>query len=57
MSAIPDSGFVERLFVDHEASLYGGLIDPVDGSFCIPDEPGLGAGPNPDVIKTYRVGN
>ena len=57
MSAIPDSGFVERLFVDHEASLYGDLIHPVEGRFRVPREPGLGAEPNPEVIKTYRVNN
>ena len=55
MSAIPDSGFVERLFVDHEASLYGDLIHPVDGCFRVPSGPGLGAEPNPDVIKNYRI--
>lgn len=55
MSAIPDCGFVERLFVDHEASLYGDLIHPKDGCFRVPCEPGLGAEPDPDVIKTYRV--
>ena len=57
MSVIPDSGLVERLFVDHEASLYGDLIDPVNGSFRVPGEPGLGAAPDLDVIKTYGVGN
>ncbi|MDJ0956269.1 MAG: mandelate racemase/muconate lactonizing enzyme family protein [Arenicellales bacterium] len=55
MAAIPDSGFVERLFVDHEASLYGNFIHPTDGRFRVPCEPGLGAEPDPDVIKTYRL--
>ena len=57
MSAIPAPGFVERLFVDHEASLYGDLIDPVVGNFRVPDGSGLGAAPDRDVIKTYCVGN
>lgn len=56
MSALPRPGLVERLFVDLEASLYGDLIDPVDGGFRVPQEPGLGADPDPDVIKDYRVG-
>jgi L-alanine-DL-glutamate epimerase-like enolase superfamily enzyme len=55
MSAIPDPGLVERLFVDHEASLYGDLIHPVDGRFRVPQEPGLGAEPDPDVMNAYRV--
>ena len=55
LAALPDPGFVERLFVDVEASLYGSLIDAVDGRFRLPDGPGLGPDPDPDVIKTYRV--
>jgi L-alanine-DL-glutamate epimerase-like enolase superfamily enzyme len=55
MSAIPDSGYVERLFVEHEASLYGDYINPINGDFRVPDGPGLGLEPDPDVIKTHRI--
>lgn len=55
MSALPDSGIVERLTVDHEASLYGDVFDPVDGAFGVPGGPGLGLEPDPAVIKSYRV--
>lgn len=44
---------VERYHMDVEASLYGKLIDAVDGAFAVPDGPGLGRDPDPDVIKTY----
>ena len=44
---------VERYHMDLEASLYGELIDPVNGAFAVPDGPGLGRDPDPDVIKTY----
>ena len=44
---------VERYHMDLEASLYGKLIDPVDGAFAVPDGPGLGRDPDPDVIRTY----
>jgi len=44
---------VERYHMDLEASLYGRLIDPVSGAFAVPDGPGLGRDPDPDVIKTY----
>jgi L-alanine-DL-glutamate epimerase-like enolase superfamily enzyme len=44
---------VERYHMDLEASLYGEMIDPVDGAFAVPDGPGLGRDPDPDVIKTY----
>jgi hypothetical protein len=39
--------------MDLEASLYGELIEPVNGSFKVPDGPGLGREPDPNVIKTY----
>jgi D-galactarolactone cycloisomerase len=46
---------IERYHMDLEASLYGDLIDPVDGAFAVPQGPGLGRDPNPDVIKTYAA--
>ncbi len=55
MAALEDSGYVERLFVDHEATLYGDYINPVNGMFRVPDGPGLGVEPDEDVIRDYRV--
>ena len=55
LAALPDPGYVERLFVDVEASLYGPLIDAVDGRFHLPEGTGLGPDPDPDVIKTYGI--
>ena len=55
MSACPDPGYVERLFMDHDAYLYGDFVHPIDGMFKVPDGPGLGVEPNPDVIKDYSV--
>ncbi len=55
MAALPDSGLIERLYVTPEASLYGDLIEPVKGACRVPDGPGLGPDPDPDVIKTYTV--
>jgi L-alanine-DL-glutamate epimerase-like enolase superfamily enzyme len=46
-------GMIERYHMDLEASLYGDLITPVEGGFVVPDGPGLGRDPDPDVIKTY----
>ena len=46
---------IERLYVDLEASLYGDLIDAVDGNFRVPDGPGLGVEPDADVIESYRI--
>lgn len=57
MSACPRPGYVERLFMDHDAYLYGDYVHPIDGAFKVPDGPGLGLEPDPDVIKAYRVCN
>ena len=46
-------GMIERYHMDLEASLYGELIMPRDGSFALPTGPGLGRDPDPDVVKTY----
>ena len=46
-------GMIERYHMDLEASLYGELVDPVDGGFVVPLGPGLGRDPDPDVMKTY----
>lgn len=46
---------IERYHMDLEASLYGSAIDPVNGAFAVPQGPGLGCEPDPDVIKTYAA--
>ncbi len=54
-SALPAESLVERFYVDLEASLYGDFVDPKDGIFHLPDGPGLGIEPDPEVIKDYCV--
>ncbi len=54
-ATLPDGALLERLYVDLEASLYGDLIDPVDGNFRLPEGPGLGADPDWDVVDRYRI--
>ena len=54
-ASLPVTGMIERLFVTLEASLYGDLVDAVDGACRVPDQPGLGPDPDPDVLKTYGV--
>jgi len=48
-------GMVERYHMDLEASLYGELVRPVNGKFVVPEGPGLGRDPDPNVIKTYAA--
>ena len=46
---------VERFYLSLEASPYGDLIDPVGGDFRVPDQPGLGPDPDPDVVRDYAA--
>ncbi|MGI9331857.1 MAG: mandelate racemase/muconate lactonizing enzyme family protein, partial [Gammaproteobacteria bacterium] len=50
-AALPEASLIERFHMDTEASLYGPLIDPVVGAFALPGGSGLGAEPDPDVIR------
>jgi L-alanine-DL-glutamate epimerase-like enolase superfamily enzyme len=45
---------VEFLYGDLEAPLYD-VFPPKDGMYHLPEGPGLGQEPNPDVIKDYTV--
>ncbi len=55
LSALPNTGLAERFYLSLEASPMGGTIDPVEGHFPVPEGPGLGVDPDPDVIKSYAV--
>ena len=56
LSGRPGGPWVERFYTRLEATLYPGCVSPVeDGHFRIPTGPGLGAEPDPDVIRAYRV--
>lgn len=54
-SLAPDVPF-ERLFVDLEASPYHDLVLAPGGKVRVPDGPGLGRDPDPDVMRRFRVG-
>ncbi len=56
LASIAPEGWLERFYLSVEASLYGDLIDPdAQGTFSVPDGPGLGIDPDPDVIRDYRA--
>jgi L-alanine-DL-glutamate epimerase-like enolase superfamily enzyme len=46
---------VEWRYFDLEAQLYGDAIIPKEGRIQVPQGPGLGIEPNPDVIRDYRI--
>ncbi|MDE2581978.1 MAG: mandelate racemase/muconate lactonizing enzyme family protein [Rhodospirillales bacterium] len=51
----PDAPF-ERLFIDLEASPYHDTVTAPDGHVTVPNGPGLGRDPDPEVLARYRVG-
>ncbi len=55
LAAAPQEMLVERLYVELEASLFGGFVDARDGMMTVPDGPGLGCDPDPSVIARYRA--
>jgi L-alanine-DL-glutamate epimerase-like enolase superfamily enzyme len=54
-AALPADTPVERLAVDLEASPMGDWIDVKNGELRVPQEPGLGADPDPALIARYRT--
>jgi L-alanine-DL-glutamate epimerase-like enolase superfamily enzyme len=44
---------IEWRFFDLEAQIYGGALAPKDGRIQVPQGPGLGIDPDPDVIHAY----
>ena len=50
-----EEGPFEYLYVDREADLFGQVAAPTQGRVRIPDGPGLGVDPDPEVIARYRV--
>jgi L-alanine-DL-glutamate epimerase-like enolase superfamily enzyme len=50
----PDARF-EYFYLQVDAHLYGGLLTPERGELKVPQAPGLGAEPDPDVVRRYRA--
>jgi L-alanine-DL-glutamate epimerase-like enolase superfamily enzyme len=51
----PTDALLERLFVDLNDTLYPGFTEATGGTVTVPQGPGLGAEPDPDVIERYRI--
>ena len=54
-AALSSDPMVEWRFFDLEARLYGDQIVPRDGQIALPEGPGLGRDPDPDVLDRYRA--
>jgi L-alanine-DL-glutamate epimerase-like enolase superfamily enzyme len=49
------NSLVEWRFFDLESRLYGDAAIPQHGSIAVPQDPGLGFDPDPEVIRRYQA--
>ena len=55
LAALPEAERFEYFYLWAEAALYGDLLTPTGGEIALPQGPGLGADPDPEVIRRYRA--
>jgi L-alanine-DL-glutamate epimerase-like enolase superfamily enzyme len=55
LAALEAAERFEYFYLWAEASLYGAALAPVRGELPVPQGPGLGAEPDPGVIRRYRA--
>lgn len=55
VAALAGEARFEYLYLQADASLYGDRLAPRRGELEVPQGPGLGADPDPDVIRRYRA--
>ena len=55
LAALTDSARFEYFYLWAEAGLYDSALQPRGGELAVPQGPGLGADPDPDVIRRYRA--
>jgi L-alanine-DL-glutamate epimerase-like enolase superfamily enzyme len=55
LAAVPEPFLIEHIYLDLEAYPFGDLNKPDGNAFRVPDGPGLGADPDPEVLKDYLV--
>lgn len=55
LATAEEEEWFEYLYIDRESDLYQDMPLPRDGRVAIPKGPGLGADPDPDQLKRFRV--
>ncbi|MEM9140667.1 MAG: mandelate racemase/muconate lactonizing enzyme family protein [Pseudomonadota bacterium] len=55
LAAAEAEEYVEWLYVEREADLFPAMPKPQGGRIAVPDGPGLGLDPDPDVLLRYAV--
>jgi L-alanine-DL-glutamate epimerase-like enolase superfamily enzyme len=55
LTCLPEPVWFELFYLNAEAALFGEALKAVNGVMAIPQGPGLGCDPDPDVIARYRT--
>jgi len=55
LAALTDDARFEYFYLWADAALYGSILEPNHGALALPGAPGLGADPNPDLLRRYRA--
>jgi L-alanine-DL-glutamate epimerase-like enolase superfamily enzyme len=55
IAALAEEARFEYFYLQADARLYGDRLAPRRGDLDVPQSPGLGADPDPDVIRRYRA--
>ncbi|WP_149541259.1 mandelate racemase/muconate lactonizing enzyme family protein [Siccirubricoccus phaeus] len=56
VAALKGESLVEAMYYDLAASPFAAWIQPQRGSFTLPEGPGLGCEPDPEVLRRYAAG-
>jgi L-alanine-DL-glutamate epimerase-like enolase superfamily enzyme len=55
-AALPSTPLIEVLWLDMEANPFDPWVRPRNGRVAVPQGPGLGCDPDPEVLARYRTG-
>ena len=55
LAALTDDARFEYFYLRADAGLYGSVLEPRGGELAVPPAPGLGAEPDPEVLRRYHV--
>jgi D-galactarolactone cycloisomerase len=55
LAALTDDARFEYFYLWADAALFGSLLQPKDGELAVPGAPGLGADPDPALMRRYRA--
>jgi len=55
LAALPEEERFEYFYLWADASLYGDLLSPKNGRLALPQGPGLGADPDPEIMRRFRA--